>query len=103
MGGTNCTGVGWLTAQLPTPDARAYRWPVADEPTLIYVALLDEGVDVWRPVAARHLHRDVYLIADQAYDRETETWQFEPGDRVRCRSMELSDGTALAQSVFLGE
>jgi hypothetical protein len=31
----------------------------------IYVALLDEGVDVWRPVKARRLPSGVYLILEQ--------------------------------------
>ena len=39
----------------------------------IYVALLDEGIDVWRPVAARKLAPDTYLILDQNYDRKVET------------------------------
>ena len=51
----------------------------------IYVALLDEGIDVWRPVAARKLAPDTYLILDRNYDRKVETWQFEPGTLVRCR------------------
>jgi hypothetical protein len=51
----------------------------------IYVALLDEGIDVWRPVEARRLAPDTYLIVDQDYDRRIERWEFEPGTEVRCR------------------
>ena len=51
----------------------------------IYVALLDEGLDVWRPVAARRLSGDTFLILDQDYDREVEAWAFGPGTVVRCR------------------
>jgi hypothetical protein len=51
----------------------------------IYVPLLDEGIDVWRPVDARRLSPDTYLIVDQDYDRRTERWEFEPGTAVRCR------------------
>jgi hypothetical protein len=57
----------------------------------IYVALLDEGIDVWRPVEARRLAADTYLIVDQDYDRRTERWEFEPGTAVRCRK-ESRDG-----------
>ena len=46
--------------------------------------LLDDGVDVWRPVRAGRLHGGVYRIMDQPYDREIETWQFAPGDAVVC-------------------
>lgn len=62
----------------------------------IYVALLDEGVDVWRPILASHVRGDVYRIADQQYDRETEKWQFEPGDVVVCELIEVSEGRILA-------
>jgi len=48
----------------------------------IFVRLLHEGVEVWRPVQADHLYDDVYRITDQPYDREVETWQFEPGNDV---------------------
>jgi hypothetical protein len=44
----------------------------------IYVALLDEGVDVWRPVEAKRLSADRYLIVDQDYDPAIERWEFEP-------------------------
>jgi hypothetical protein len=57
----------------------------------IYVALLDEGIDVWRPVAAEKVSPDGYLIVDQDYDRAIERWEFEPGAVVRCRK-ENRDG-----------
>ncbi len=62
----------------------------------IYVALLDEGVEVWRPVEAQHLSGDTYRIVEQQYDRETESWEFGPGDTVVCETIEASDGTILA-------
>ncbi len=63
--------------------------------TQIYVALLDENVDVWRPVQAERQRDGVYRILDQPYDRETESWEFEPGDLVFCELRELSRGPAL--------
>jgi hypothetical protein len=60
----------------------------------IYVALLDEGIDVWRPVEAQKLSRDRYLIVDQAYDPGIERWEFEPGSVVRCRK-EKRDGRSI--------
>ena len=57
---------------------------MSSERETIYVPLLDEGIEVWRPVAARKVATDTYLILDQNYDREVETWQFEPGTLVRC-------------------
>jgi len=64
--------------------------------TQVYVGLLDEGVDVWRPVQAEHLHDNIYRIVDQLYDRGSETWQFEPGSEVVCEMTEASDGPILA-------
>lgn len=61
----------------------------------IFVALVGEGVDVWRPVRAEHLHGDVYRITDQPYAREIEVWQFEPGDEVVCQTVVLSEGPVL--------
>jgi len=63
--------------------------------TEILVHLVGELVDVRRPVQALHLHDDVYEIADQAYDREIEQWEFEPGDQVVCEVVESDDGPAL--------
>lgn len=48
----------------------------------IYVKLLGENVDVWRPVEATYRGAGIYQINEQPYDREIETWQFEPGERV---------------------
>jgi uncharacterized protein (DUF2384 family) len=62
----------------------------------IFVSLLDEAVDVWCPVQAERLHDDLYRIIDQLYNREIETWQFEPGDEVVCELIESSDGRILA-------
>jgi hypothetical protein len=58
----------------------------------IYVKLVGEGVEVWRPVKAEHLRDDVYLIVDQPYDRDSETWQFGPGSSVVCEPVESADG-----------
>ena len=64
---------------------------MSGEQSTIYVALLDEGLDVWRPVAARRIAADANPILDQDYDREVEAWQFEPGTVVGCRR-ERRDG-----------
>jgi hypothetical protein len=68
----------------------------------IYVALRDEGIDVWRPVAARKLAPDTYLILDQNDDRKVETWQFEPGTLVRCRKKRRNDHRILVATEIAG-
>ena len=64
-------------------------------PVTIYVYLLDEGVDVWRPVEAAHLGDDRYRITSVNVDPSDEHWQFSTGDIVRCSSQALSGGPAL--------
>jgi hypothetical protein len=67
---------------------------VSDE-TEILVTLLDEQIDVRRPVRAEPIH-DICKISEQPYDRGVETSQFEPGDEVVCELVESSDGRILA-------
>jgi hypothetical protein len=62
----------------------------------IFVRLLDEGVDVWRPVRTERAGGGVYRILEQDYDREIEKWEFEPGERVTCELVDSSDGPILA-------
>jgi hypothetical protein len=48
--------------------------------TQIYVYLLEEGVDVWRPVQARALGGDEFEILGPV--PEDEVWEFPPGARA---------------------
>jgi hypothetical protein len=49
--------------------------------TTIYVRLLDEGTDVWRPVRATRVGSSTYEIARQPVPQD-ESWSFQPGDIV---------------------
>lgn len=60
--------------------------------TVIFVRLMDEGIDVWRPVRAEELTGSNFMIAEQPYDREAESWEFEPGERVHCSLLDNGDG-----------
>ena len=60
---------------------------------MIYVSLLGEGLNVMRSVRAENLGRDFYQIIDTM--PEGETWQFQPGQVVRCKKQTLSTGKAL--------
>lgn len=62
----------------------------------IFVRLLDENVDVWRPVKAERIGSDCFRIVEQPYDRGTELWEFEPGDEVMCELVESDDAVFLA-------
>lgn len=59
----------------------------------IYVALLDEGTDVWRPVQAEQVKGNAYRILDSM--PEDESWEFPSGAVVHCKEMTLSSGKHL--------
>ena len=67
-------------------------WHGLSEPVTIFVALLDEGIDVWRPVQARPLDQGLFRIIGVEADTSDETWQFPPGAIVKCSSKQFSDG-----------
>jgi hypothetical protein len=58
----------------------------------IYVALLDEGTDVWRPVEAQP-EGAFYRIVDSV--PEDEKWAFHPGSLVRCEPRQFAEGSGL--------
>ncbi len=56
----------------------------------IFVKLLDEGTNVYRPVNAEKLAENIYMILNNnAYDRDSERWEFEPGASVKTEGMIL--------------
>jgi hypothetical protein len=65
------------------------------ETETIYVYLLDEGVDCWRPVEAVHEGDNRYRISGVNADPSDEHWEFATGDLVVCECRTLSDGEAL--------
>jgi hypothetical protein len=69
-------------------------WHELSEPVTIFVALLDEGTEAWRPVRARPL-REVGLLRIMGVDADVsdETWEFPPGAIVRCEQRRFPDGT----------
>ena len=71
--------------------------PVAAGPppkqAIIYVNLLDEGINMMRAIAAQDLGRGYYLIVEPM--PEGENWQFQPGQVVRCEKKKLASGKHL--------
>ncbi len=61
----------------------------------IYVSLLDEGTDVWRPVEAEELRDGLFRIVSENSNSEDERWEFSPGSIVRCEQQQFSDGPVL--------
>ena len=62
---------------------------------VIHVRLLDEAVDVWRPVQAVPLGDRRLRIAAQPVP-EDETWEFSPRQVVACERRPLAEGAFLA-------
>lgn len=66
------------------------------EECIVYVALVLEGAECWRPAFAEPVAKDVFrLLAPDDYSPEHEEWEFAPGSIVRCESTMLDDGEYL--------
>lgn len=48
--------------------------------TIIYVKLLDEGTEVFRPVKAVQIEGNIYQIVEEA--NESEEWEFKQNEKV---------------------
>ncbi len=59
----------------------------------IYMPLVGEGVDVWRPVLAERLEMGRYRVLGPV--PESEQWLFAPGSIVHVEMKRLSEGEAL--------
>jgi hypothetical protein len=57
----------------------------------IYIRLLDEGVDVWRPVSAMREEDGPNVVLDQQVPHG-EVWEFPPCTHVRCEKRDFADG-----------
>jgi hypothetical protein len=82
-----------------TQRAKYFTWVEKDlnMTERIYIPLLDEGIDVWRPIDAEKIGVDTYLIpATYNPQSQGETWQFPPGSIVACKPRKTSDGIILA-------
>lgn len=64
--------------------------------TTVYVRLLDEGTDVFRPTEAEQRPDGNYkLLPTRDYDPDDEHWEFLPGQVVRCERTKLHGGERL--------
>lgn len=66
----------------------------------IYMSLIDEGTDVWRPVLAEELENGIYRICGP--QPEDESWQFAPGSLVKGEMRKLSGGTRMVACRIAG-
>jgi hypothetical protein len=56
----------------------------------IYVGLVKEGTDVWRPVPARHIKDNVYVLLGTPSGNES--WKYATGSTVRCAEHKFAGG-----------
>jgi hypothetical protein len=61
--------------------------------TTVYLELLEEGTQCWRPVNSESLGGDLYRIISEK--PEDEVWPFNTGDTVRCRPQHFQQGLGL--------
>lgn len=62
----------------------------------VYVKLLDEGIDVYRPIQAEARSNGSFIIKPTPdYDPEDEKWEFLPGQNVICEKIKLAGGVRL--------
>jgi hypothetical protein len=53
--------------------------------SVIYIPLLDEGTQVWRPTEGEEIADMIFrVLPTPNYDPEGEQWAFPPGTIVRC-------------------
>lgn len=64
--------------------------------TIIYVKLLEEGVNVYRPVPAKKLSENIYkLQGKELYHPSDENWEFPYDSCVEVSEQYLNDGKSL--------
>ena len=81
-------GAEWIEPRGDDREARG-RWDAPQQ--TVYVRLLAEGTDVWRPVMARPEGERSFLLVEQEVP-SGEIWEFKPGDVVELEQRQLSEG-----------
>jgi len=67
-------------------------WDSGIEEEIIYVQLLNEGTHVWRPMWAKKLEENVYLVKSFVdHDLTDEELEFKPNEIVICERQKLSE------------
>ena len=63
---------------------------------IIYIKLLNEGTEVYRPVISEKLNDNVYEVGGaEIYNPNDETWEFQPGSHVIVKHQQLQSGKFL--------
>ena len=68
----------------------------------VYVKLLEEGSDLWRPVSARALPDGTFeLLGIDGHEVEDEIWEFPIRSRVICQEKLFPDGESALVAIGL--
>jgi hypothetical protein len=59
---------------------------------VIYMPLVGEGTDCWRPVRALRIAEDIFEVIEHI--PSDESWEFSPFARLRCRNRVFTGGEA---------
>ena len=73
------------------PDDTCFYCDYVEE---IYVALLNENVEVWRPIEAILVEKGIYRIISENLNPDDEQWEFSTGDLVQCSTKIFSGGSS---------
>lgn len=69
----------------------------------IYIPLLEEGTEVFRPTKARKLGDLTYeVLKPDDYNPEDENWEYPPGSLVKCE-LQVRDGKEILIAVGIKE
>lgn len=69
---------------------------------VIYIRLLNEGVDVVRPTYGEFIANNIFrVLPTENYDPEDEEWEFLPGSIVECKRKTSPDGKEALLAVKL--
>src|ERR1700676_392992 len=60
--------------------------------TVVYMPLVGDGTDCWRPVRAQSISEDIFEVIDHIPSGES--WKFAPFTRLRCRNRTFTGGEA---------
>jgi len=59
----------------------------------LFIYLLEEGTDVWRPTQAVAIGDGLFkILPTPEYEPEDEVWEFPPGSIVRCETRQNDSG-----------
>ena len=63
------------------------------ERVAVYVELLDEGTQCWRPTSAVKVSGNVFVLTNENHDPDTEKWSVLPGSLITIEQQQTTNGS----------